>query len=171
MHLKIHSFLFFIEQTRIGTTVNVQVKSSHERLIYLFISLVFLQSSSVLCIERRRPDMGCVQEMLSACPFHLLSCQFPESPSCILFQPMWKKQRYFISMIDTNTKGNNKRKCLKLCLTNLWIHDTLLFEPTEIHVHGVDFAPQVAIVLTIISSSQVAETRCHVCSCRGKALN
>lgn len=58
--------------------------------------------------------------------------------------------------MDADTKTN------RCCLTHHWIHDALLFEPAEIHVHGVDFAPQVAVVLTVISSGQVAETGCHV---------
>lgn len=50
--------------------------------------------------------------------------------------------------------------------TNLWIHNAFLFETTEKHVHGVDFAPQVAVVLSIVSSDQVTETGRHVGTCR-----
>lgn len=55
-----------------------------------------------------------------------------------------------------------------IAYTNLWIHDALLFEPAKIHVHGVNFAPQVAVVLTVISSSQVAKAGRHVGAFRGK---
>lgn len=46
--------------------------------------------------------------------------------------------------------------------THLWIHNTFPFKTAEENVHGVDFTPQIAIVLTIIPSSQVTETGRHV---------
>lgn len=50
--------------------------------------------------------------------------------------------------------------------TYLWIHNAFLFKTTEINVHGVDLTPQIAVVLAIISSNQVAETGCHIGTCR-----
>lgn len=75
-----------------------------------------------------------------------------------------------ISEIDTNTKIRTNVAVFLIVLTNHWIHDALFSKPAEIHVHGVDFTPQVAIVLTIIASSQVAETGCHVCAYKEKAF-
>lgn len=46
--------------------------------------------------------------------------------------------------------------------TNLSIHNAFLFKATEENVHGVDFTPQIAVVLTIISSSQVTEAGSHI---------
>lgn len=71
---------------------------------------------------------------------------------------------------EIRKKNVKKEKKKKKFLTNHWIHDALLFKPAEIHVHGVDFAPQVAVVLTIIASSQVPETGCHVCAYKEKAF-
>lgn len=78
-----------------------------------------------------------------------------------------EKHNLFWKWIQTQKEIRQKvkkRKKKKQCLTNHWIHDALFFKPAEIHVHGIDFAPQVAVVLTIVASSQVAETGCHVCA-------
>lgn len=56
------------------------------------------------------------------------------------------------------TKGKER-------LAHLWIQNALLFKATEKHVGGVDLAPQVAVVLAVVSSCQVAEAGRHVGAC------
>lgn len=50
-------------------------------------------------------------------------------------------------------------------LSDLWVHDALLFEASVEHVHGEHLAPQVAVVLSVVATGQVAEGRRHVGSC------
>lgn len=52
----------------------------------------------------------------------------------------------------------------ELILPHLGVHDSFLFETTEEEVHGIDLAPQVAIVLAIVAPSQVTKTSCHICT-------
>lgn len=50
--------------------------------------------------------------------------------------------------------------------SDLWVHDSLLFEASKEHVHGEHLAPKVTVVLSIVTACQVSEGRWHVSPCR-----
>lgn len=55
--------------------------------------------------------------------------------------------------------------CVCVVVVHLRVDDPLGSEVAEEHVHGVNFTPKVAVILTIITSGQVTETRHHVRPC------
>lgn len=50
--------------------------------------------------------------------------------------------------------------------SDLGVHDALLFEASIEHVHGKDFTPKITIILSIITTCQMAKGGWHVSTCK-----
>lgn len=70
-------------------------------------------------------------------------------------------------MVSPGLSEDSDRRPVKTVVrSDLGIHDSLLFEASEEHVHGEHLAPEITVVLSIVTARQVPEGRRHVGSCR-----